>query len=87
MYSFIRESFWGRTIYRLSGRKFFTYKEEQKDYVIPEKYTTNSYKIENENSNESINSSSEILSKRNKIIVTFDGGVVKLRNGSEATIP
>lgn len=35
---FVRESFVGRTIYHLSGRKVFNYPEEQPDYVIPSKY-------------------------------------------------
>lgn len=35
---FVRESFVGRTIYHLSGRKVFNYPEEQQDYVIPSKY-------------------------------------------------
>ena len=38
-----------------------------------EKYITNCKKLENENSDDSINSSSETLSKKNRIIVTFDG--------------
>lgn len=39
---FVRESFVGRTIYHLSGRKVFNYKEEQSDYVVPTKYLVNS---------------------------------------------
>lgn len=35
---FVRESFFGRCIYHLSGRKVFNYDEEQSDYVIPSKY-------------------------------------------------
>lgn len=38
LYNFVRDSFAGRLIYHLSLRKLFKYKEEQADYVIPEKY-------------------------------------------------
>lgn len=38
LYTFVRESFGGRCVYHLSHRKLFNYKEEQRDYVIPEKY-------------------------------------------------
>lgn len=37
---FIRDSFWGRLIYDLSGHKYFNHKEDRHDYVIPEKYLT-----------------------------------------------
>lgn len=48
---FVRESFWGRVIYHLSRRKLFNYKEEQPDYVIPDKYTGNSEaQLENDGS-------------------------------------
>lgn len=35
---FIRDSFFGRLINQISGHKVFPYPEEQKDYVIPQKY-------------------------------------------------
>lgn len=35
---FVAESFIGRLLYHLSGRKVFKYPEESPDYVIPEKY-------------------------------------------------
>ncbi|KAG5421323.1 MDR1 [Candida metapsilosis] len=38
MLDFIRDSFGGRLIYHLSKHKYFSYPEEDKDYVIPEKY-------------------------------------------------
>ncbi|GBL47849.1 hypothetical_protein [Candidozyma auris] len=38
LYKFVRESFFGRSLYHLSGRKVFTYPEESPDYVIPAKY-------------------------------------------------
>lgn len=37
---FIRDSFWGRTTYHLSGHKYFSHREEQPDYEIPAKYLT-----------------------------------------------
>ena len=36
--SFIRDSFFGRLLYHVSGHKILGYKEEKPDYVIPEKY-------------------------------------------------
>ncbi|PVH14507.1 uncharacterized protein CXQ87_002648 [Candidozyma duobushaemuli] len=38
LYKFFRESFFGRTLYHLSGRRVLNYAEEDKNYVIPEKY-------------------------------------------------
>ena len=35
---FIRDSFWGRLAYHLSGHKILKHNEEEADYVIPEKY-------------------------------------------------
>ena len=35
---FIRDSFFGRIVYHVSGHKILGYKEEKPDYVIPEKY-------------------------------------------------
>lgn len=35
---FIRDSFWGRLLYHLTGHKWFNHKEERRDYVIPKKY-------------------------------------------------
>ncbi|ODV80927.1 multidrug resistance protein 7 [Suhomyces tanzawaensis NRRL Y-17324] len=37
-YRFIRDSFFGRMVYHLSGKKVFTHKEEAADYVPAEKY-------------------------------------------------
>lgn len=37
-YRFIRDSFFGRFAYHISGHKLFTHAEEQLDYVIPKKY-------------------------------------------------
>lgn len=38
MHPFIRDSFMGRIIYHLSSHKYFGYPEEQKDFIIPDKY-------------------------------------------------
>ncbi|KAI5957213.1 FLR1 [Candida jiufengensis] len=38
MSRYLNDSFMGRIIYRLSGRKYFLHNEEKPDYVIPEKY-------------------------------------------------
>lgn len=38
LYKFFRESFFGRTLYHLSGRRILTYAEEDKNYIIPDKY-------------------------------------------------
>ncbi|ODV77955.1 SCR1 protein [Suhomyces tanzawaensis NRRL Y-17324] len=37
-YRFIRDSFFGRTVYHLSGKKLFIHKEEAADYIVPERY-------------------------------------------------
>ncbi|CAN6629736.1 fluconazole resistance protein 1 [Trichomonascus vanleenenianus] len=36
--SFFRDSFWGRLIYHLSGKKLLIHPEEEPGYVIPDKY-------------------------------------------------
>lgn len=38
LYKFFCESFLGRTLYHLSGRKILSYAEEDKNYVIPENH-------------------------------------------------
>ncbi|KAI3406878.2 FLR1 [Candida oxycetoniae] len=38
MKSFVKDSFVGQILYRLSGRKIFLHRDELPDYVIPEKY-------------------------------------------------
>ncbi|EDK42335.1 benomyl/methotrexate resistance protein [Lodderomyces elongisporus NRRL YB-4239] len=38
LHRFIRDSFFGRTVYHLSHRKFFRHPEEQEDYQIPDFY-------------------------------------------------
>lgn len=43
---FVRDSFWGRIVYRYSGHRYFGYKEELPDYVIPDKYLADSEKVE-----------------------------------------
>lgn len=36
--NFIRDSFFGRVVYNLSGKRLFIHPEERDDYVVPEKY-------------------------------------------------
>lgn len=40
---FVRQSFFGRTVYHVSKHKYFSYKEEAPDYVLPEKYLATEY--------------------------------------------
>lgn len=68
-YIFLRDSFIGRTIYHLSGRKLFTHREEQKDYIIPEKYLAKEQVVTEEASG----SESEKTVTSSKIYVTWDG--------------
>lgn len=42
MVNFLRDSFWGRVAYHLSGQKLFQHPEESKDYIVPDKYLVNS---------------------------------------------
>lgn len=80
-YKFVRESFFGRSIYHLSGRKVFNYPEEHPDYVIPSRYlgkgdsTIESFVGEtNEESNEELPSdSSSQTTKADYIIVDWEG--------------
>ncbi|EMG45397.1 Cycloheximide resistance protein [Candida maltosa Xu316] len=84
MAAFIKDSFWGQIIYRLSGRKLFRHNDELPDYVVPEKYLLDPKE-------EVLNSSDKSQSSENKeqtegdqatiqnepasdhIIVTWDG--------------
>lgn len=86
---FIRDSFWGRIIYHLSGHKYFNHREEQPDYEIPTKYLSGSEKNEftvtqesQELSELSISSSSssstiaaidEVKADDSLIVVDWDG--------------
>ncbi|ODQ62275.1 hypothetical protein WICANDRAFT_82349 [Wickerhamomyces anomalus NRRL Y-366-8] len=65
----IRGSLLGRFIYRVSSRKYLGYKEESKDYVIPEKYLEPYQKPEIDSSDES----TLTLDKSKFIIVDWDG--------------
>lgn len=71
-YTFVRDSFCGRVIYHFSSHKLFAYKEENPNYVIPDKYlaTEQDTKVKREDS-ESTDTSSSVIS--DKIIVTWDG--------------
>ncbi|EDK40950.2 hypothetical protein PGUG_05048 [Meyerozyma guilliermondii ATCC 6260] len=86
---FIRDSFWGRIVYHLSGHKYFNHREEQPDYEIPTKYLSGSEKNEftvtqesQESSESSISSSSssstiaaidEVKADDSLIVVDWDG--------------
>lgn len=86
---FIRDSFWGRIVYHLSGHKYFNHREEQPDYEIPTKYLSGSEKNEftvtqesQELSELSISSSSssstiaaidEVKADDSLIVVDWDG--------------
>ncbi|CUM68079.1 uncharacterized protein PRCAT00005794001 [Priceomyces carsonii] len=77
---FIRDSFFGRLLYHTSDhKKFFKYKEEREDYVIPEKYLSGDFMQEYEGVNteeSSVTLAGEIekASYRSpNIIVDYDG--------------
>lgn len=86
---FIRDSFWGRIVYHLSGHKYFNHREEQPDYEMPTKYLSGSEKNEftvtqesQELSELSISSSSssstiaaidEVKADDSLIVVDWDG--------------
>ena len=86
-YRFIRDSFWGRLAYHLTGHKVFAHPEEHKDYVVPEKYTSNKdsqlfekelVEIVPEGENVSTNTSSAAdveveVEKSSQIVVDWDG--------------
>ena len=42
-YQFVRDSFYGRSVYHLSQHKYFSYKEEQPKYEVERKYLTHEY--------------------------------------------
>ena len=85
-YRFVRDSFWGRLAYHLSGHKVWTHPEEQPDYVIPEKYTEE-YKAQMfdkelvdivpegdaESLSESSSTSETLGVNSSKIVVDWDG--------------
>lgn len=78
---FVRQSLFGRTVYHLSGHKYFSYKEEAPDYVIPEKYLVGENLAKGgfankdaANGSESSSISSEkTLQEDQKILVDWDG--------------
>ncbi|CAH6719426.1 multidrug resistance protein 1 [[Candida] jaroonii] len=84
---FIRDSFWGRITYHVSGHKYFYHKEESPDYIIPDKYLidskkegTNSVEVRptspkrNDSGNSTnSNDSNETLHNDNRIVVDWDG--------------
>ncbi|RLV88038.1 Multidrug resistance protein 1 [Meyerozyma sp. JA9] len=83
---FIRDSFWGRTVYHLSGHKYFNHREEQPEYEVPAKYLAGGEKNEftvtqeaQDSSLSSNSSSSTIIANSNikdedsLIVVDWDG--------------
>ena len=60
LHRFIRDSFWGRLAYHLSGHKIFAHKEEKPGYVVPEKYLVGFGAQSNEGKGSSSDSSSAI---------------------------
>ncbi|CAK7901702.1 multidrug resistance protein 1 [[Candida] anglica] len=80
---FIRDSFWGRLAYHLSGHKLLNHKEDRPDYVIPEKYLPGYQSkaaeivVEEERNGESSSISSgegkEVEKINEQIIVGWDG--------------
>ncbi|CAH6720090.1 fluconazole resistance protein 1 [[Candida] jaroonii] len=82
---FVRDSFWGRIVYHISGHKFFYHQEESPDYVIPEKYLEELNKVDTNNSKpeaiiperndstETTNPDDNTLYNNNRIIVGWDG--------------
>nr|CAD11985.1 SCR1 protein [Schwanniomyces occidentalis] len=82
-YRFIRDSFWGRFAYMLSGHKLFKHKEEMGDYVIPPKYRGEISHIEGDSLAETKEqaemvrddsvSSSSVSKNDDLIIVDWDG--------------
>lgn len=81
-YRCLRDSFFGRLTYHISGKKWFQHPEEQKGYIIPEKYLEKEktfdriYQREvndnDESSGESSVSSTSATIATEKIIVTWD---------------
>ena len=67
MLTFINNSCFGQLVYYLSNRNYCKLKEEQNDYVVPEKYVLSVL------SSISSTSSYDEKSTNNNIIVTWDG--------------
>lgn len=79
LYTFLRGSFWGRLIYHFSSHKYFSYKEEDPSYVIPDKYllgVKDHVEVLQEETSDSGSNSSSLsgtTAKVDRIIVTWDG--------------
>lgn len=65
-YQFFQNSFWGRVIYHLSKHKYLKYREEQPDYIVPEKYLSEKVRETNESSEGSDSDATD------HILVEFD---------------
>ncbi|CAN3377005.1 hypothetical protein DIURU_002010 [Diutina rugosa] len=84
-YQFVRDSFFGRSVYHLSQHKYFSYKEEQSEYEVERKYLTHEYapskaSVSNEatnivdDSSDSSGSGEKTLTTQSSVImVTWDG--------------
>lgn len=46
--TFMQQSYFGRIVYHLSKHEYFSYKEEQPDYVVPERYLVGTEKASND---------------------------------------
>jgi DHA1 family multidrug resistance protein-like MFS transporter len=80
-YRFIRDSFFGRLSYHLSGKKLFQHAEEKKDYIVPDMYLekeknfeiTIQREVNDEEPSDSGASSSTSTIATDKIFVTWNG--------------
>lgn len=82
-YRFIRDSFFGRTVYHLLGHKYFAHKEDLPGYVIPDKYLEDPRQMEGDTLDETKDKAvtfeiskdelSDASSSSSQIIVTWDG--------------
>ncbi|GEQ67883.1 hypothetical protein JCM33374_g1549 [Metschnikowia sp. JCM 33374] len=73
----MRDSFWGRVIYHISGRTWFTYKEESPSYIVPEIYeelpVTNDKPSLPDSSDTDKQTVRSATVAEDRIIVTWDG--------------
>jgi DHA1 family multidrug resistance protein-like MFS transporter len=80
-YRFLRDSFFGRLAYHLSGKKLFQHAEEKKDYIVPDMYLEKEKSLEitiqrevnDGEPNDSSSSSSTSTVASDKIFVTWNG--------------
>ncbi|CAK7897392.1 multidrug resistance protein 1 [[Candida] anglica] len=74
-YRFIRDSFWGRLAYHVSGHRVFAHKEEEEGYIIPSKYlaAVSSSEVSKEGLVEEETFSQADSPNDKRIIVDWDG--------------